>query len=845
MKKNARRLLAIILTLCMLSAVIPTAFAAEPQRFDILGIELHLDVQGKGGGQHEAVYTATLKVGEQFAETVAVYHDRIKVLKDLRFGCELTGKLVDQMTTVTGLNVIPSGTAAEIFVQEGAPVLTGTGAGKTLTVTFRLTDDIIEDWKGMETEDVFNDLNGRRMTLTCDPVTVTDEQLKNADESTAAGIQLVSYADVYITRASGVNVTIYDGTSIHAAHGDDALLLSELDVNVDGSALRGVDHVTVTVTDGTTGSDVAGPKTQSGAGVGGKYTFELDGLPYGLCNVVVEVWFADGTSITVTEPVYIQQPQVTLDVAVPATYLNTHVTGDVPASAGGLEGAISEEEKESVELPEETDTALKVIDVVLETKSLNLNPSDEVLDDYLHGTASAIMSGINSQAASDGWELLGGGFVDFVDVIITKQVTLYTKSGTTWDETDEGDPEQIHSTNNYVTVSFPVSDRLLSTIAQGGSGLTAENILVYRRHADASGDTTRAVRKVSSAARASGECFYITHSAGGDYITIQANSFSVYAFGVSLSAVAADDESGTPGNPPSVGPGSGHVVTFDSCGGSAVPSRTVKPGEELDLSGIVPTRDGYVFTGWYTDRDLTSRVTRIKPEGGVTLYAGWQKKTADPAETGVGELLDTAHHIAYVRGVPGGLFAPGANMTRAEAAQMFYNLLLKPVQTTASFTDVPVDKWYAPAVNALASLEIIKGVGNGTFEPERSITRAEFTTIAMRFAKTNPGGVDIFPDLEKGSWYYDYVLGATTYGWIAGKDNGRFDPYGLLTRAEAVTIINRMLQRSGDQGYINSHTAELITFPDAPRSCWAYYDIEEAANAHTYARESGVESWTK
>ena len=148
-------------------------------------------------------------------------------------------------------------------------------------------------------------------------------------------------------------------------------------------------------------------------------------------------------------------------------------------------------------------------------------------------------------------------------------------------------------------------------------------------------------------------------------------------------------------------------------------------------------------------------------------------------------------------------------------------------------------------VGTLADLGILQGTGGDKFEPDRPITRAEFTTIAMRFASRNPGGENIFPDLEEGSWYYDHVVGAVIYGWIVGKDNGTFDPTGLLSRAEAVTIINRMLRRFGDRNYIDSHADEIVTFPDALSTYWAYYDIEEASNTHKFTRDVSVETWVK
>ncbi len=111
-------------------------------------------------------------------------------------------------------------------------------------------------------------------------------------------------------------------------------------------------------------------------------------------------------------------------------------------------------------------------------------------------------------------------------------------------------------------------------------------------------------------------------------------------------------------------------------------------------------------------------------------------------------------------------------MTRAEVAQMFYNLLLnQDVAITVTFDDVADDAWYAEAVNTLASLGIVEGVGNNQFDPERAITRAEFTTIAMRFTNGMLDGENIFSDVSSSAWYYEYVVGAIQYGWINGYED--------------------------------------------------------------------------
>lgn len=217
---------------------------------------------------------------------------------------------------------------------------------------------------------------------------------------------------------------------------------------------------------------------------------------------------------------------------------------------------------------------------------------------------------------------------------------------------------------------------------------------------------------------------------------------------------------------------------------------------------------------------------------------------ADPDDTGVSDWLDTDNHNAYLQGYGNNLFAPDAGMTRAEVAQMFYNLLRNQnVTVTVSFEDVPDGRWYTDAVNTLASLGIIQGAGDGKFYPNSPITRAEFVAIAMRFTKGDVAGDVNFTDVSPSSWYYKYVVGAVNYGWIVGYGNGLFAPRASISRAEVTTIVNRMLGRSADRVYVDGHLDELKQFSDVTRG-WAFYQIIEATNSHTHTITNGQETWT-
>lgn len=220
-------------------------------------------------------------------------------------------------------------------------------------------------------------------------------------------------------------------------------------------------------------------------------------------------------------------------------------------------------------------------------------------------------------------------------------------------------------------------------------------------------------------------------------------------------------------------------------------------------------------------------------------------KPLDPAGSGVEDWLETENHVAFLRGYPGSRFDPDRSMTRAEVAQLFYNLLLKrSVDVPAAFEDVAPDAWYAEAVSALAALGVLEGVGHGRFAPERNITRAEFAAIAMRFGKQQPDGENIFSDVSETDWYYGAVVNSIRYGWITGYPDGTFRPTSSITRSEVAVMVNRMLGRRADRTYIREHGGMLIGFKDLPERHWAYFDVMEAANSHDHRRQSDAEVWT-
>lgn len=284
-------------------------------------------------------------------------------------------------------------------------------------------------------------------------------------------------------------------------------------------------------------------------------------------------------------------------------------------------------------------------------------------------------------------------------------------------------------------------------------------------------------------------------------------------------------------------------------GGSISPSGSVQVTAGADRTFTITAGADYQIADVLVDGESVGAVSSYtfkNVRANHTIQAVFEAKEQilEPDETGVSDWLNTTDHNAYMNGYDTGSFGPNDNMTRAEAAQLFYNLLLnKNVTVTVSFTDVPSDAWYSKAVNVLASLGMLNGVGGDLFEPERTITRAEFTALGMRFADLGTSGENIFSDVHPGDWFYDNVVGSIQYGWITGYSDGTFRPYSTITRAEAAVFTNRMLGRTADKDFVDQHADDLRLFPDVPETYWAYYPIVEASNSHEYKKTNGAEDW--
>ncbi|MDO5712943.1 MAG: S-layer homology domain-containing protein [Tissierellia bacterium] len=214
--------------------------------------------------------------------------------------------------------------------------------------------------------------------------------------------------------------------------------------------------------------------------------------------------------------------------------------------------------------------------------------------------------------------------------------------------------------------------------------------------------------------------------------------------------------------------------------------------------------------------------------------------------------LNRELHYAYMFGYPQGDFRPERAITRAEAAVLFTRLSVEtgdPGVSKAEYPDVPQDTWYSDAVNYLSHKGIIKGYEDGLFRPNQEISRAEFAAIASRYERYSGDTEKTFPDVDKNHWAIKDISSAASAGWINGYPDGTFKPAQSITRAEVVTIVNRMLHRVCDKEFILSHLKDkkLRTFTDLQDvKYWAFFEIMEATNGHDFNRlKDGSEEWIK
>ena len=211
--------------------------------------------------------------------------------------------------------------------------------------------------------------------------------------------------------------------------------------------------------------------------------------------------------------------------------------------------------------------------------------------------------------------------------------------------------------------------------------------------------------------------------------------------------------------------------------------------------------------------------------------------------------LNRTDHFAFLQGYPDGTFGPEKCITRAEATTMFARLLTETMDPDRSypntFSDVPTTHWAADYIGYMQQFGIIKGYDDGTFRPDGYITRAEFAAICCRFEKLSEGTVS-FTDVPDTHWAANYIRFAATRGWATGYEDGTFKPNEFIIRSDVAATTCRLLERSADQDFIRAHFDELPqTFTDMTESHPDYWYVLEAANGHEYTKSGRDEIWSR
>ena len=274
-----------------------------------------------------------------------------------------------------------------------------------------------------------------------------------------------------------------------------------------------------------------------------------------------------------------------------------------------------------------------------------------------------------------------------------------------------------------------------------------------------------------------------------------------------------------------------YTVTEDEVSGYRTSiTKDTKPEVKPDGGEIIP------------DNDLSFTITNTR-KGGGSSGGGGTITIPDDVPTG----LDLKNHYGYIIGYPVDYYTgkpttdqtkkpvrPEGKITRAEVATIYFRMLTDENRAAnwnqvSGFSDVKSSAWYNNAISTLTKAGILKGYEDGTFQPNGYITRAEFATIAIRFFSGVYEGEDLFPDI-KGHWAEDYINNAANKGLVKGYEDGTFGPDRYITRAEAVTLVNRTLNRHPHNDGLHK---DMLVWPDnMDTSKWYYADMQEATNSH-------------
>lgn len=289
-----------------------------------------------------------------------------------------------------------------------------------------------------------------------------------------------------------------------------------------------------------------------------------------------------------------------------------------------------------------------------------------------------------------------------------------------------------------------------------------------------------------------------------------------------------------------------HTLTFDTMGGSKIAPETVRHGLTVakpkdPVNGGFLFDGWYTDKTYRTPYNFATPLTQD-----TTIYAKWflivlpgvtvKKNTPK---------LNTADHFAYVQGYPDGTVKPAGNITRAETAAILFRLMddasRKTYYSTKSgFRDVASGSWYNTYVATLNNAGVITDSSNGYFRPNEAITRAELAAMLAKFSETT-SAANYFNDVSAKYWAANAIAICAKLGWITGYPDGTFRPDRNVTRAELMAMINRATGRAPKSA--DAFLPGMKTWIDNTSDKWYYLDVQEATNSHSYTVK-GSETWT-
>lgn len=289
-----------------------------------------------------------------------------------------------------------------------------------------------------------------------------------------------------------------------------------------------------------------------------------------------------------------------------------------------------------------------------------------------------------------------------------------------------------------------------------------------------------------------------------------------------------------------------HTLTFDTMGGSKIAPETVRHGLTVakpkdPVNGGYWFDGWYTDKTYRTPYNFATPLTQD-----TTIYAKWflivlpgvTDKKATPK-------LNTSDHFAYVQGYPNGTVKPAGNITRAETAAILFRLMDEGSRktyysTTSGFRDVASGSWYNTYVATLNNAGVITDSSNGYFRPNEAITRAELAAMLAKFSETT-GAANYFNDVSAKYWAANAIAICAKLGWITGYPDGTFRPDKNVTRAELMAMINRATGRAPKSA--DAFLPGMKTWIDNTSDKWYYLDVQEATNSHSYTVK-GSETWT-